>query len=80
MWNGCTLRMAQETLDHLTNPVIAEVWTLRPREQRVGWVGSCWMWLGTGWHSGIPVSCPLATEGQRAGASWTVGANPVPCR
>lgn len=26
--------MAQETLDYLTNPVIAEVWTLRPREQR----------------------------------------------
>lgn len=41
VWSGCALRMAQETLDHLTDPVITEVWTLRPREQRLCWIGSC---------------------------------------
>lgn len=74
-----TLRMAQETLDHLTNPVVTSVWTLRSREQRLCWVGSCWMWVGTLWCSGLlswvpePLKC-------REEASGSAGAGPVPGR
>lgn len=70
MWNGWTLRMAQETLDHLTNPVITEVWTLRSREQRLRWVG-------TGWCSGLLAPEPL--KGREEARQSTV-AGPVPCR
>lgn len=52
MWNGCALRTAQEMLGHLTNAVVTEEWTLRPREQRLCWVSFCQMWVGTGWHPG----------------------------
>lgn len=52
-----TLRMAQETLDHLTNPVVTEVWTLRSREQRLRWVG-------TGWCSGLLSLAPEPRKGR----------------
>lgn len=74
MWNGCTLRMAQGTLDHLTSPVITEVWTLRPSKQRLCWMGFLLDVGGTGWHSGPSVSCPITTDRRNAGA------NPVPGR
>lgn len=44
----------RKTLDHLTNPVITEVWTLRPSEQRLCWMGFLLDGVGTGWHSGVP--------------------------
>lgn len=54
---GWTLRVAQETLDHPTNPVVTEVWTLRSREQRL----CC---VGTDWCSGLLSLAPEPLKGR----------------
>lgn len=73
--------MAQEALDHLTNPVITEVWTLRPSEQRLCWMGFLIDVGGDRLALRVPPSsCSVTTDRQRAGASWDTGTNPVPGR